>query len=462
MSIIHKKLVKGLGAGIGLASERIKVRKAHRSQNRLQREGYNGTSIPPQSHPEGNTPNSTNPNIVQEAAPPPLNQDNEQWALDDAQDQIAPITESREEKKKSKNIQDFLVKHPAPQCGSPSDVPRIRMHAILPQRRPKDRSRGFSLDKINDEFYRPRGLYTFILAWNPEDGAIHQTLDIINILSRASNGAGASKSSLAKKLATGSGSTPGTFEFPETAPLVFPVLDDIMTMDEKGREKTKITFFADYLDRGRELLITGSNGYSIPASRTSRINFVPRPKDNFSSRYADPNHPANSGSTISLVTGGYINPPPLGRAAEGLAGIGGRARVSDRSSRVLGRLVGLLEGGLSGGHRGMLGVGVSRGLDRTLQRQLPGSSISNENANGSFDEERDPRTQMHQRGAGKWPRNGIARGRGSGLIGEVTNGLGDGGINLLAKGAKKILGKVGHEASPTDGELWKSKQCERG
>ena len=36
------------------------------------------------------------------------------------------------------------------------------------------------------------------------------------------------------------------------------------------------------------------------------------PKDEFTSRYADPNHPSNSGSIISLATGGYVNPPPLG------------------------------------------------------------------------------------------------------------------------------------------------------
>jgi len=33
------------------------------------------------------------------------------------------------------------------------------------------------------------------------------------------------------------------------------------------------------------------------------------PQPQFRSRYADPNHPANSGSLISLITGGHINPP---------------------------------------------------------------------------------------------------------------------------------------------------------
>ena len=47
------------------------------------------------------------------------------------------------------------------------------------------------------------------------------------------------------------------------------------------------------------------------------------PKDKFVSRYADPNHPANSGSLISLVTGGLVNPPSLGGRRSG-GGFGGR------------------------------------------------------------------------------------------------------------------------------------------
>lgn len=107
------------------------------------------------------------------------------------------------------------------------------------------------LDKINDEFYRPRGLYALVLTWNPDDGAIHETLNINNnILSRTSNGTGSSKSSLAKKLSMSSGMTSGNFEFPETAPLIFLALDDIAKIDEKGQEKTKkMAFVADYLDR---------------------------------------------------------------------------------------------------------------------------------------------------------------------------------------------------------------------
>lgn len=56
------------------------------------------------------------------------------------------------------------------------------------------------------------------------------------------------------------------------------------------------------------------------------------PREQFTSRYADPNHPATSGSFLSLVTGGYVNPPPIpyilgidrGGKSKGYYGIGGK------------------------------------------------------------------------------------------------------------------------------------------
>lgn len=64
------------------------------------------------------------------------------------------------------------------------------------------------------------------------------------------------------------------------------------------------------------------------------------PKPKFRSRYADPNHPANSGSLIALVTGGKINPPPL-RLGGGM-----------RGGFALGGGRGFGRGGFGGGFRG--------------------------------------------------------------------------------------------------------------
>lgn len=46
------------------------------------------------------------------------------------------------------------------------------------------------------------------------------------------------------------------------------------------------------------------------------------PKPKFTSRYADPTHPASSGNLISLVTGGHVNPPQRGPFTLG-GGLGG-------------------------------------------------------------------------------------------------------------------------------------------
>jgi len=47
------------------------------------------------------------------------------------------------------------------------------------------------------------------------------------------------------------------------------------------------------------------------------------PPEKFTSRYADPNHPASSGNLISFITGGHINPPSLGGGGFG-GGFGSR------------------------------------------------------------------------------------------------------------------------------------------
>jgi hypothetical protein len=45
-----------------------------------------------------------------------------------------------------------------------------------------------------------------------------------------------------------------------------------------------------------------------PQQKESPGSALAGPEAQFKSRYADPNHAANSGSLISLVTGGAINP----------------------------------------------------------------------------------------------------------------------------------------------------------
>jgi hypothetical protein len=63
------------------------------------------------------------------------------------------------------------------------------------------------------------------------------------------------------------------------------------------------------------------------------------PQTSFASRYADPNHPANSGSLISLVTGGAYNPNRRERLRRrlGRSGIAGRVSRRGRDEKTSGK-----------------------------------------------------------------------------------------------------------------------------
>jgi hypothetical protein len=109
--------------------------------------------------------------------------------------------------------------------------------------------------------------------------------------------------------------------FPATAPLIFPALDDIasstsqdsVTVREKLKQKGK--FVAEYWDKRARAEYAAKNPDSV---------LVQGPKAEFTSRYADPTHPASSGNLVSLVTGGHINPPSLRELRGGAAGVGER------------------------------------------------------------------------------------------------------------------------------------------
>ena len=102
-----------------------------------------------------------------------------------------------------------------------------------------------------------------------------------------------------------SGKTYGDLELPEAAPLIFPALDQLAasTTEEGVKKQNKMKssqkFVADYFDRRAQAKYATENPNSSLAQS---------PSAGFTSRYSDPNHPANSGSLISLVTGGMLNP----------------------------------------------------------------------------------------------------------------------------------------------------------
>lgn len=73
-------------------------------------------------------------------------------------------------------------------------------------------------------------------------------------------------------------------------------------------------------------------------------------KPTFTSRYADPTHPSNNGSLISLVTGGYVDPSRFAGGSQGESSGGRGGHIGGGGFERLG-------GGRGGGGLGRGGLG---------------------------------------------------------------------------------------------------------
>lgn len=194
--------------------------------------------------------------------------------------------------------------------------------------------RNTFLDRVNQELFMPRGLYAMVMAFKDEvpgqqpRGPLSklvgtagkalfssERLDINQTVAKYSN-PDPQMTRMRKGLQNirlVSGKTHGEIELPEAAALVYPDLDwaaqvDLEsngkgTDDEGMKEKWKDAgkWVKDYLDRKAQASYEMEHqGSSLTVPSSSRPAFA--------SRFSDPSHPANSGSLISLVTGGAVNP----------------------------------------------------------------------------------------------------------------------------------------------------------
>ncbi|KAF7867504.1 uncharacterized protein EAF02_009695 [Botrytis sinoallii] len=507
MSFIIEGAIKGIAAGIGLASESVhahKAKKADKSQSQSQSPRASSNEDFQLRSASCNALRISNENSTAVSSDI-LHEENDEhiWDLDAAQDELAPVetqqispsdptvqesdAETQTPQGKEKHtvfmkvfVSRFIARHPAPQYPPSHPITnRLPLPVILSQRRPKSRSRGFIrayapllqncdipenmwldflrtfnkatqaspwiqcinfaglaahgvapgvaiavqiaiavaikaaneihsrqrtnsfLDAMNNQFFRPRGLYALVLTWNPDDGNHTSMVDMTSTISKSIDPQ-TGESKTRNKFHTSSGNTYGDFEFPEAAPLVFPALDAALTnVGSEGEErlkeklKRKGDFVSDYMDRRARAQYAAQNPNSFLSTG---------PKEKFTSRYADPNHPASSGNPWSLVTGGKFNPPmgkDLMAARMGGQGFGGRG----------GGLGGL--GAVFGGERSYSGGRQAQSGGRIgLQREGSG--------------------EQQQQGSN--PRGGNRLGGGLGGFG------GFGGPDIVTKGVKKILG----------------------
>ncbi|KAJ5609353.1 hypothetical protein N7528_009920 [Penicillium herquei] len=175
------------------------------------------------------------------------------------------------------------------------------------------------LDRVNQEVFMPRGMVAMIMSFKDDDSSGFESIkklfhtekiDIndpsagnhdpvqsnpyhhLNEAATAHNipqeGEGWWKRNT-KKIRETNGQTKGDVQLPESAPLVYPYLDAAMEQNTEAPQG-----------------FTKRWEYNKPGTSLAMSSDQRKP---FKSRFNDPDHPANSGSLISLVTGGAIAMP---------------------------------------------------------------------------------------------------------------------------------------------------------
>lgn len=159
--------IRGISAGIGLASESIHARSASKKEVKqhqrlasqessvtVDESGYDQnafTGPPPPYSEEPDHKSGLNGVTDEKAGHGEGSTDDvgveieddleDEWTLDDAQDELPDAnTQGQQDSNAIEPYEAFLRKHPPPQS---VPIDRLPMPVVLPQRRPKERSRGF-------------------------------------------------------------------------------------------------------------------------------------------------------------------------------------------------------------------------------------------------------------------------------------------------------------------------------
>lgn len=112
-------------------------------------------------------------------------------------------------------------------------------------------------DKVNREFFRPRGLYCLVMTWNPElPDAPSTAVDLNSLVSNAAGSASTQGSNtlgrLRHRFKSSDGKAYGNI-FPEVAPLIFPEIDRLASDQNAGKKLSKMKrrkeFVGGYLDK---------------------------------------------------------------------------------------------------------------------------------------------------------------------------------------------------------------------
>ncbi|EQB54386.1 hypothetical protein CGLO_05799 [Colletotrichum gloeosporioides Cg-14] len=174
------------------------------------------------------------------------------------------------------------------------------------------------LDRMNADFFRPRGLMCFVATWRPDDISGEVPVDFgcktagktpsvelsngDKVSSEPNSSENEKLGRIKKLLGERLKSHDHILDWSDPAPLVFPAPNELVLVEGRDGQKKKNgldraeIWLDDYMDKRAQVEWVNENP-ELSAAKAL-------PKAEFKSRYADPTHPAASGDVVALVTGG--------------------------------------------------------------------------------------------------------------------------------------------------------------
>lgn len=155
------------------------------------------------------------------------------------------------------------------------------------------------LDHMNDEFFKPRGLYCMIIKYDPKSDEPEETIDVTtNTIAQVAKRDDEDRAKWKNLYQGSAGKVERDEEIPDFAPLVFPELDKLDDQQKENAVKHFGHFLAEYYDRKGQAKFDAENEGTKLAGVTGEKEFA--------SRYSDPNHPASQGGLVSTFSGGKV------------------------------------------------------------------------------------------------------------------------------------------------------------
>ncbi|OCK75812.1 hypothetical protein K432DRAFT_385922 [Lepidopterella palustris CBS 459.81] len=153
------------------------------------------------------------------------------------------------------------------------------------------------LDRMNEELFKPHGLYALLMTYDPKSAADGEIFDMDSNIATSIAKRDVLPRSKMQKFHAASGKTMGEAQLPEAAQLIFPALDTATEEQKLNAFKSTTAFIKDYGDRKAQAQFAANH----PESKLN-VGAVPE----FSSRFADPNHPVQQGGILNLLSGGNL------------------------------------------------------------------------------------------------------------------------------------------------------------